>query len=293
MKLTKLEIKQFRSSDISALCFRSVYHRHRGEVDGLMESALYTGCLNDELMNRIHLPSGLWAGALPVEDCMAFVAQKAKDEGRTFSDTVEREKDEIAEEVAANAEHYRQRMFDYFAKCQIIGVQIDMSFTIESGIGVINFGTKNDLMFRNPNGDLVNADFKWKKAAQTVDELSRHPQPAMMHLAIVEGQCNLAKDGVDDWVEFNEMPLMWWIDSARFKPYMKQTGEFKKGDTRPLNKLITEFKLTEENHEQMKEDLIERPVMASAGLWPKSVGEHCNYCPSLRFCKRNTASYET
>lgn len=293
MKLEKLNIEEWHSTHLSTICMRAVYHREKGEVDGLMETALYTGCLNDELMNRMHTKDGLLTGRLPVEDCMDFVVQKAKSERRTFAPAVQRDKDDIAEEVARNAEHYRERMGEYFSKCKIIGVQIGMRFTLECGLGEVHYATHNDLLFRNPADELVNLDFKWKEKKQTVDELSRHPQPAMMHLAIVEGQCNIGGKE-DDWVMFNEMPVMWWVDSRNFKAYMKASpdGLFKKGDVRPLDKLITEFRLTEENHETMKDELLERPVIASAGMWPKTVGDHCNYCPSLGACNRLTRSTE-
>ena len=304
--LKQITIDEYHSSDLTNPCMRAVYHRHLAALPGEehnikkeMTTALFKGLLAGQLLETIHREQQWDDAALPAmaEVAVEQTVERGRREGRDPTGSVVCNMAENVQEVQERIESYMLRMRDYHSLCDPIGVELPMRFEIPvAEMAPIKFASHIDLAYRNPDGLLVFADFKYQEESPTMAYLARNLQFSMYHMAFAYGLVKTNDTGTDDdWKEFQEQPIAQYIDVRNFSPYKRkttvkdfETGQervYEKGDARRLDNIIKEWRFSSDKEEEMKYNLIEKPTIMNAGLFPMSPSKiGCHLCESKVAC---------
>jgi len=289
-------VTEFHSTDVVTPCARQLYHRHRGEVEASMSTALFRGLMAHEVMEEVHM--GNWnMEQMPsmIERAKTRTIAKAKDENRPLTDSVIENMQDITDDVSTVCSHYIHRQKDYFAQCKVIGVELPVRWTLQiEGLEPIEFASHIDLLYRNPADEICVRDFKYQDESPTMAYLGRNLQFALYHFVIWEGIVKV-HDGDDGWVSFGEQPWMEVADLKNFKSYSRKTTvtdfesgqkiEYSKGDERPLANIIKTWRYSCDRDNDMKRELSIRPTLMRAGLWPTVPDKlGCHLCESKKWC---------
>lgn len=281
-------IQEFHTSELTANCLRSVYHRHKGETESSMTTALYRGLLAGaalEFLHGKHLDRNLCMTA--VNQAAAKVEHVAQDENRPLSDSVTANLADIHAEVFKVCEFYCGRFADPFAKCRIIGTELPIRCDIDVDGEAIHFASHLDLLFRHPDSSLVFDDFKWREETPTAQYLARNLQFAMYAYALRFGEVQ-TPDG--EWVSFAIWPIGRWIHLPGLKPYARNGPDYKAGEHRDIDKIIRTVPFDDSSEAPILNEFAQRVRMARANFWPTNpdpVG--CHICDSRMFCTQFTA----
>lgn len=265
------------SSDLTATCLHSVELRHAGKRIATMPTAMFRGALFDAAACKWH--TDRFDPPMAVLFGMENVLREAKESGQPVTGAAFDERYNIADEVTKALYKYVERVAPMFTK--VIGVQIPVRFTLDVDGEPQDFASHIDLMWRDAGKVLHIADWKWREESPTQAYLDRNLQFALYRL------CAFALDGwiqIDgEWTQFNEDAVMEWIHIPALFPYARGTGEFKKGDERPLDRIV--IAAGDGPLDWAIEELKKRTRMARQGLWPTNpdpVG--CHICMSKQFC---------
>ena len=201
----------------------------------------------------------------------------AKEEGRPVTGAAYDARLVIAEEVTKALTFYVTRVAPMVHKP--IATQVPIRVTIDVDGEPQDFASHLDLLWRDAAGWLHVWDWKWRDESPTQAYLDRNMQLNLYRYAMQSGVAQV--DG--EWVEFNEDPIVEWIHVPSLFPYAKGTAEHKKGDDRPVNRIV--MAVGDGPLEWVISELEMRTRMARAGHWPTNpdpVG--CHICDSKQFC---------
>lgn len=283
-------VAEFHTSDISDPCLKHVQLRHDGKVIGDTPGALYRGQLFNDALGILYTRNA-WdrpACEAAIVAASKGVEAKSKVENRPFTKAVAESLTTHNAEVLALVVQYAQR-FAPRSDDKLIGVELPVRFTLEHERldAPAEFASHLDLLYRRGDGRLVCPDFKLRKDSPSPAFLQRWPQGAIYWLAIRYGTVLVN----DDWITFEEWPVMQWIDATNLAPYGKAythpgTGEvFKKGDVKPEGRIVLHAPFLPQGEQAARDMLAERVAMMRAGFFPAMPDvEGCGYCDARSGC---------
>lgn len=291
-------LEDIHSSELIANCKRAAMYRKLEKVNRVMGKALFRGLMGHAAMEEVH--QGNWS-LLDIPNIMNRACdntvEKAARERRVLSIPVIRDMEKNKREVGRLVAHYIERQGGYFAKCKQIGVELPVRWTLDvSGLDPMHFASHIDLLYRDEYDLIRIRDFKFQDEAPTMEYLRKNLQMFLYHFCVAEGIVKLYDtDNDDDWVFFGEQPVMEVADMTNFKPYYmksstedRETGEVtkhKKGDIRPLEKIVKIWTFEPDRERIMKKELSEPVVLMRAGIWPANPDKRgCNLCESEEWC---------
>ena len=279
------------TSDMTAQCFRSIQLRRAGKIQGEYTTALVRGSIADGALGYIHERDKWSNNAVEdaLQDAAADLLQESKTSYRPLSESVKDNWEKILAEVFKTLERYCDRQADYFQDCTLIGTQVPVRFTLDEGTDEpIHFASHLDLLYRDPEGQLIIRDWKYQDAQPDMAYLGRNGQMACYHLAIRSGWVCVAPD-LDHWVQFDEHPLMEWADLMRFKPYGRAQGDFVKGDERPLKNIVRAFYIDDQAEKNICKEIRLRHLMIKHDIMPMNPDKvRCFSCDSRNWCQAYT-----
>lgn len=269
------------SSDLTAACPRAVELRLDGKAIGEYTTALFRGQLAGVALEILHGQGlkGSVKGVVCVE-ATTRVLDMAADENRPPSDAVMRELEAIQAEVTGALTLYVGRFRDYFAQCKIIGCEVPVSWESDG----LQFASHLDLLFREPNGDLYVWDWKWRDQSPMFAYLSRNMQLAMYALCCRDGQVRVG----GEWVRLNQWPVAAWVHLPNLEPYKRAGEGYRKGDARPLDKIVREVRYDDSSRDTIIREVMLRKAMMDAGHFPAipdPVG--CHLCDCAAHCPQH------
>lgn len=295
-------IKAWHSSDLTNPCKRAVYHRHRGEFEPVATTALVRGLAAGHALAEIHLTNKWPTTPDEALACADFgliaTVKQVQSEGRPISESVEKNMAELTQEIGAMIGHYSRRQKDYFAKCKVVGceVPVRMALDIPGREEPAQFESHLDLLFYDPDGQLVVRDWKAHDEPAGFDYLGRNAQMCLYFLVITEGWCKVGNSGDDtfDWVNYGVYPMMQWFDLSQLRVYSRKTTitnwdgsqtTYEKGEDRPMATVCRQWMFHPDKINEMKAELARHVVLGDAGIWlmnPDKV--RCFLCESKKWC---------
>ncbi len=291
----KRVIEEYHSGDLTANCPREVFHRHRGEFEPLMQTALYRGSFAGKVLEVLH-NAGAWAnidvaaaGIIAIDRIKAEI----KAEGRVLSDAVKENRKAIHEEAIVGVQRYVARFAERFHACKHIGCELPLRWTHNG----TRFASHTDLIVRDTENvfgrgkdRLLVFDFKWRQDSPTIDFLARWKQGMLYCLGTKYGETLI--DGF--WTPLDAWPAICWLHMPHLKVYQKKTATkddqgqpvtFLKGEARPDNSVLRWVPFKEDRAADMIDEIMTKVAMYESGLFPMNptpVG--CFLCPSREWC---------
>lgn len=285
-------ITELHSSHLSANCMKQVYLQHNGMYVPEMPSAMYKGSLAGKACEYLH-ENNAWDN---VPWCMACAREAVgidlEKENRHLTDAVKRDEKKIVMEVGERIFDYARRFGPLFSQCDHIGTELPVRWTLEHNSLAEPFPCAShiDLLCRDSNdvfgrgaGRLILVDQKYTDEAPTWDYVTRNQQMMLYQLVIYKGEVLLD----DEWIRFEEWCASALIHLPSLHVYKKASGEFKKGDEKPLEKILLWTNFREDSVDRMKSELAVKARCFRNGDYPASpsaVG--CMTCCSKQWCDR-------
>lgn len=285
-------ITEIHTSDLTARCLKSVELRHNRKIIAEATGALYKGLLFGECCRMIHERASWEIPSIPgimLESAKA-VAKQLSEERRPLSDAVNKSLSIIQTEVLRFVEQYAGRQRDHFKNTRLIGCELPIRVTIDVDGEEQEFASHLDLAYRMGNVLYVR-DWKLREDAPTTAYLGRNLQMALYWFAVKHGQVMVG----DEWVAFDEYPIIEWFDAQRLGVYKRattivdeDTGEEIKvpaGTARPIEKIVRTVVYQPEQEAAFLNEIATRVRMFRAGMYPTNpdpIG--CHLCESNRWC---------
>lgn len=281
---------------------------HEGKVIGQAPSALYQGLVVHEALRLVHV-NGAWDETKTnVHQASKIVGRTLYSEDRQMTQAVIANMPELLAEVCEWVEAYCIRFRDYFATVKLLGCELPVRLTLDVDGQPAKFASHIDLLFRDEGGFLHLWDWKSVSEAPTRAYLRRNKQLGIYFLMPKVGQILLggeftgyrpdASEGMvslwqgGEWVQFDEEPIIEWIQLRNLKPFKRATTaadedgtktEYKKGDTRPLNAIVRDVLI--QKTDAIVEELKVMVRMDRAGLYPTNPDPvACHLCESAQWC---------
>lgn len=292
-----ITIRELHTSDLTAACLRAVQLRHEGKVVGEMPTAMYAGNVFGEAVANLHRV-GNWSPSPAeirkmVEAAVAFVDATAEKENRPLTDAVKAGFSDTIADTCDLVRLYAQRFGSLFSASKLIGVEVPIRWTFAVDDDPVEFASHLDLLYRDPNGILTVWDWKRREDAPTLAYLARNMQLNTYALAVRYGEVLIGSGGEQEWTAMDEWPAVAWLHANNLWPYTRATTaredgvevQYKKGDHRPLNRVLYVNDFDPETESVVMDELATRVRMMRAGHFPTNpdpVG--CHICGSKRWC---------
>ena len=290
------------TTDLTCSCKRQRLLVLEGKEQGETATALFRGNAGHGALEALHVAFDpeQWRESATVEACVQrgirIAVGKSQDENRPITAAVEKGMDSIRDELIALIGHYAERFADYFAQCQMVGVEVPVRCPIEVDGIVEDFASHLDLLFIGPDWWNEGSDFmlrvwdwKFKAEAPSPEYVSRQLQLAGYAHAVRHGKFH--KD--EQWHEIQCGSVsVAIVDMMRCKPYgtSKKDGDggyvYRKGDDRDLNRIVHSRVIDERGMALWQEDFCEHVRMKRLGIWPKSPDPiSCSNCDVRAYCE--------
>ncbi len=286
--ITASENLELHTSDLTASCLRAVQLRHEGKVIGSSPSAMFRGNLIGELFRLCHerdfAEATIFQAANEAKNnCIA----RARDEHQPITAAVSDAIVPLVAEAAELAKWYGERVVPTLGR--VLGCELPIRWTMDVDGVPVDFASHLDLLHRLPSGILGVGDWKAREESPTLAYLDRNMQLALYFLMVKHGEILL--DG--EWVAFDEWPLVSWIHANNLAPYKRSGDGYKKGEHRPLERIVMGCGFEPAKESAIAEELALRVRMWRAGFFPTNpdpVG--CFICPSRTHCTHFGGEYE-
>ena len=273
-------ITEFHTTDLVSRCFKRVQLRHQGKIIPEVASAMFRGLLIHHHLECWHIDKAASYG---------HVLDSIKAEGRQLTPAALRDVAETNEEAIALTALYAKRYKDFFAKSELLGVEVPLRW---SGIDVdgkpVDFATHLDLLFRDPSGVLCDWDWKTGDTDWDGEHANRSLQFGMQFMAIQYGQVMLQ----GEWIDLRESPHIRVVNIDNLKPYSRRTMgkdingedfEYVKGDEKPEWSIGREQLIT--NESGILEQFATKVRMSRLNLWPMNPTDTgCRACECRKHC---------
>ncbi len=272
--------------------------RKAGHFDGRAGTALVRGLLAHSALELLHRDDGSSGLTSILEEAASRTLEGLANEGREPSESVSTNLPIIVKDVMAVLERYRSRILPITARMTLIGVEIPVFWPLSESVA---FSSHVDALFTDEEGRVVIWDWKWRKDQLSFSDLSRNLQLAAYFGVALDGLfcLPLLPPG---WVENSEAeegvwcspdgemptPLVSWVDLPSLKPYMRKTIvddlEYKKGDGRPINRIIRTVNHHPGILDKIKHALIQRAELLTGE--PVYIPQGCAHCECEPWCPR-------
>lgn len=311
-----LVIDEIHSGDLSRSCPMQVKLKQEHKWKNEMPTAMFRGSFAGkalELLHFRHKPEE-WNISDNVHGCLIDAAISVNSEcerdGRMLTDAVIKNMDVITKEVTTAVQAYINRFASKFAKCELVGVEIPMRMSLKHGDGTFKFASHYDLVFIDPDnvwgqgaGRWHLWDWKWLDKMPVYEYLIRAKQPQLYQLCLYLGWSLLPNKFTGDkgtegtWIQAKK-----WVSTAliyipSLKPYARKTTdlnpstgvltEFKKGDERPMSRIVRRCTMRKDRIKDIAHSLLELPRMMRDGHFPAIPDKlGCRLCESSDWCPR-------
>ena len=280
--------------------------RREGKFTGESGTALFRGLAVHCALEELHKTPDELINAIIKQSCTKVI-QQMEDEGRTPTDAVIKNLPDISKEISVVLEAYRRRILPITSEWRLIGTELPIYWhlkDLDHG-AVMHLSSHVDALFVTKEGQAIVWDWKWRKDALSISDLSRNLQLAAYFAATCEGMFNLPEFKlIPNWDSDEEgwywqtgefpTPQIAWIDLPSLKPYARKTqakndiGEavtFVRGDDRPLSRVIRSVNHHPGQIERIREAVIRRGDMLIEGN-PIYIPQGCSHCECEPWCPR-------
>jgi hypothetical protein len=278
---------EVHTSELIASCPKQAQLRIEGKEHRTAETALVRGLVAHQYLDDLtHFDDA------DADAAWDAVIAKVRDEGRSMSAAAINNRESIIRDVEAIGDAYAERVMPLVTT--LVGTELPVSLEMDIDGEPVRFASHIDKLYIGADpltGEeaLVLVDWKYHDEAPTGSYLARNLQFGMYQHAIAAG--GLLVDGWP-WVMPEGLPLRaYWCHLPNLKPYARggsttrdgETVKHKKGDTRPINRVMFDATVTDET--KLLRAFAERVRMMRAGFFPaipSKVG--CYICNSSYAC---------
>lgn len=300
---------ELHTSDFDPCPARALLKRE-GKFEGVAGKALFRGLLAHSALESVHAQHVLGA-EWSLHDCMEKTIADLRAEGRELSDSVMANTLTILKEVQNMVESYQRRVIPFCDRSgyTFLGTEVPVYWQLSPEVFL---SSHIDILFIDKNNRPIIWDWKWRASPSAVSDLSRSLQLACYWgtLASGEGIVRLEKstalmlDKRADWAiqgegwtyppDGSQVPQVSWVDLPSLKPYSRATlgkddsgnaVEFKRGDDRPLDRIIKTIDHKVEQVENIRSAALLRAQMIMDGNCP-FIPQGCSHCESEPWCPR-------
>lgn len=274
---------EWHTSHLTRPCLKQVHLTLQGKYLPECPSAMFRGSWAGAAAEILHHTDFEVDARTAVEQAFDVALEDYQNEGRQVTDAVMANRDETEREIGVVMEAYSRRIGGLMESqgWTTIGTEVPIRWPEHS------FASHLDLLLADDEGNPIVFDWKWTKDAPTHHYLHRNMQLGMYWLAVAHGSCQVQ----GEWVDFDVYPRVFWCHLPNLKPYHRTTTTgghtYRKGDDRPLNKVLMECHFRPDRENVILDELATRVALADQDLWPTSpdpIG--CYLCPCEQYCPR-------
>ena len=287
-------LSEIHSGDLTKTCPKAVLLGWLGKVDGKYPTALYRGTVAHAALAFLHSGEGWGLG--DVREAVSLGADEVDKEinrnNCEKTDACREGREGVLQEIVRVLFAYSRRLCPMFEQCEVVGVETPVRLKF----GEHAFASHTDLLVYDPDGVFGRGkgrslvfDFKWEAESPTRAYLARNKQLMLYQLAASFGTWLFDVE----WTDFRDTS---WADVCflhlpSLKPYQRKTVvgeiEYKKGDDRPIEKVLHWCDFQEHRAGEMIAHLTDHVRMLKAGYFPAAPTKiGCFTCPSQEFCFR-------
>lgn len=288
-------------------CPARAWLRREGKIDGVAGIALFRGLLAHRALEVMHHePEELLSPIMT--SATSHVINQLEHDGRLPSDAVMGRLGEIEAEVTTVLDSYKRRVLPITCTWKLLGTEVPVYWEIDDDI---HLSSHIDALFITKEGKPIIWDWKWRKDALAVSDLSRNLQLACYFGALVDGMVQLDENALS-WLDINHdwangdsdnwtypphgspTPEVAWVDLPSLKPYTRKTiakddegreVTFLKGDDRPMSRTMRYVKHHPDQIETIKEFALQRANIVKNKL-PLYIPQGCSHCECEAHCPR-------
>ena len=292
---------ELHTSDFDPCPARAVLRR-AGKYDGVAGTALVRGLAAHTALETLHKTTSELTSDI-VAYAVNHTLTTLPEEGRMPSDAVERNIDTLTRDICGMLDRYRVRILPMIYDCTYLGCEIPVYWELRDDV---HLSSHVDLLYIDKNERVHCWDWKWRKDALAISDLSRNLQLACYWGAMVDGglfqlkqneQTSGWDNAGDGWFSLPDgakVPTVSWVDLPSLRPYARATmgqnerGEavqYTKGDERVLNRVIRTPQFSTAQLENIKEAALLRADMIINGTAPY-IPQGCSHCESEPWCTR-------
>ena len=292
---------ELHTSDFDPCPARAVLRR-RCAFDGVAGTALVRGLAAHTALENLHKDTSELTSDL-VQHALASTVDMLASEGREASDAVERNIGSMASEIVTMLESYRRRILPLTSKWTLLGTEVPVYWELRDDV---HLSSRVDVLYIDENERAICWDWKWRKDALAISDLSRNLQLACYWGALIDGglfqlKANERASGWDcsgdGWYSLpdgSKVPLVSWVDLPSLKPYARATMgqddsgraiQYKKGDDRPVCRVIRTPNFHPKQLGNIKDAALVRADMIINGTAPY-IPQGCSHCECEPWCPR-------
>jgi hypothetical protein len=273
--------------------------RREGKFDGVAGTALVRGLVAHSALELLYkYPEGTLVNM--IRESSLEVCKTLEAEGRSPSDAVESNLGKIEREIGEMLEGYRRRLIPLNAKMKILGTEVPVFWNLGDGH---HLSSHIDLlMWDESTSHVVAWDWKWRKDALAISDLSRNMQLACYWALLYGGGQVQIEDAPDSWVNEGtgwftpvcEDASVSWVDLTAIKPYTRatttrdddgQARTYKKGDDRPISRIVKTANYHPSQVNNIKRKALERIGILTGDSVP-FIPQGCSHCECEPWCPR-------
>lgn len=300
---------ELHTSDFDPCPARAILRRE-GKIDGVAGIALFRGLLAHRALELLHHePDELLSPIMT--SAASHVIDQLEHDGRMPSDAVMNKLAAIETEVTNVLDAYKRRIIPITNNWTLLGTEVPIYWELSSDV---HLSSHIDALFITKEGKPIVWDWKWRKDALAISDLSRNLQLACYFATMVDGMVQLDEnalshleqnhtweppDGLssDCWIyapDGSPTPEVAWVDLPSLKPYTRKTvaqddtGKevaYIKGDDRPLSRAIRTIKHHPDQVEIIKKHALQRASIIQNNV-PMYIPQGCSHCECEAFCPR-------
>lgn len=275
--------------------------RREGKFDGVSGMALFRGLTAHSALEALHNKPDELLSAI-TSQAIDKTASQMEEEGRTPSDAVMNNIEGLMKEVLVVLEAYRRRILPITSQWTLLGTELPIYWELDDGV---HLSSHIDALFVSQEGQAIVWDWKWRKDALAISDLSRNLQLACYFASLCDGLVSIPNFKILKHWDSDESGWYWqtgdfptpkvaWIDLPSLKPYTRRTDTqdddgkartFIKGDDRPLSRIIRSVQHHPQQIKSIKNAALRRAEMLMSGQ-PIYIPQGCSHCECEAFCPR-------
>ena len=296
---------ELHTSDFDPCPARAMLRRD-GKFDGVAGIALTRGLIAHESLALMHHEPEEMIRPIIVK-ATHLVINELEEQGRTPSDAVMSGLDDIEMDIMTVLDTYKRNILPITQKWTLLGTEVPVYWELDDDI---HLSSHLDALFVDESGKPIVWDWKWRKDALAISDLSRNLQLACYFSCLTNGMVELdqhswdmasSKHGweeeVDGWgypPSGSPTPDVAWVDLPSLKPYTRKTTTtddegkektYMKGDDRPISRVIRNVKHHPDQVETIRAYAIQRARLIINEI-PMYIPQGCSHCECESWCPR-------
>ena len=297
---------ELHTSDFDPCPARAMLRRE-GKFDGVAGIALVRGLIAHEALSLMHHEPEEFILTHIVNASQLTISQ-LENEGRTPSDAVIDGLKDIEKDIMVVLDTYKRNILPITRKWTLLGTEVPVYWELSDEV---HLSSHIDALFVDEQGKPIVWDWKWRKDALAISDLSRNLQLACYFSCIAEGMIELCQHSWDmvekkfGWTSSGDgwgfpaentipTPSVAWIDLPSLKPYTRKTTTtddegksrtYIKGDDRPVSRIIRTVNHHPDQIETIKSYALQRAKLIMNEI-PMYIPQGCSHCECESWCPR-------